>query len=193
MVEEWKDIKGYEGYYQVSNLGRVKRLLAWRGNQVKHVFIPVDEIVKPYIDNFGYKRVCLSKDCKSKHFRVHRLVAIAFIPNPYNLPEVNHKDEDKSNSCVDNLEWCTHAYNSAYGTRGIRIGKTNHNGKGAKRSVLQFDLNNNFIKRWKSMQEAHDTLGISVSKICSCCRGYCKTGGGFIWKYEFPHERDKEE
>ena len=190
MTEIWKDIVGYEGFYQISNLGRVKRLVSWRGNDYSSRYIPDVKIVYPYIDNYGYERIGLAVHGKCRHFRVHQLVAKAFIPNPNNYPQINHIDEDKTNNCVDNLEWCTQSYNNKYGTRGKRIGITNHNGKGAKRSVLQYDLDGNFIKRWKSMQEASDNLvGVSVSKICSCCRGDRAHHRGFVWKYEFPNER----
>ena len=190
--EVWKDISGYEGFYQVSNLGRVKRLVAWRGNQYNSTYVSSVKIVSPYIDDEGYERICLTVHNHSKRYRIHQLVAKAFIPNPDYFPQVNHKDENKRNNHVDNLEWCTQSYNNKYGTRGKRIGIANHNGKGAKRSVLQYDLDGNFIKRWKSMQDASNNLtGVSVSKICACCRGDRSHHRGFIWKYEFPNERNK--
>lgn len=193
MKEIWKDILGYEGFYQVSNLGRVKRLVEWRGNDYSSRYISCSKIMSPYLDHNGYERICLSMHGTCKHCRIHQLVARAFIPNPYNYPQINHIDEDKTNNCVSNLEWCTQTYNNKYGTRGKRIGITNHNSKGAKRSVLQYDLDGNFIQRWKSMQDASDTLiGVSVSKICACCRGNRPHHRGFIWKYEFPDERNKE-
>lgn len=95
MIEIWKDIVGYEGLYQMSNLGRI------RNNSIE---------LKQYTQ-FGYNSVGLWKDKKCKKFRVHRLVAQAFIPNPHNFPHINHKDGDKSNNNVDNLEWCTYQYN----------------------------------------------------------------------------------
>ena len=102
MVEVWKDVVGYEGLYMVSNLGRVKSL---RGNK--------ERILKGYYHR-GYRRVDLYKNGVMKHWRIHRLVAQAFIDNPNNYPVVNHRDEDKSNNRVDNLEWCTHEYNVNY-------------------------------------------------------------------------------
>ena len=190
--EIWKDISGYEGFYQISNFGRVRRLVSWRGNQCISKYISDVKIISPYIDNLGYERIHLTIPNRTKQYRVHRLVAMAFIPNPDNLPQINHKDENKTNNCVDNLEWCTQTYNNKYGTRGKRIGTTNHNGKGAKRSVLQYDLDGNFIRRWKSMQDAADNLlGVSASKICECCRGNRPHHRGFMWKYEFPDERSR--
>lgn len=112
--EIWRDIKGFEGLYQISTLGRVKRLLHKRRGNTKHVL--EEMILKPYYHN-EYLRINLHKNGKNTHHKIHRLVAEAFIPNPKNLPQVNHKDEDKFNNCVDNLEWCTNWYNSNYGTR----------------------------------------------------------------------------
>ena len=109
MKEEWKDIKGYEGLYQVSNLGRVKSL----GNNKSKK----EKILDPKPNMYGYKEVRLSKEGKRKPYKVHRLVAIYFIPNPNNYKEVNHKDEDKTNNHVSNLEWCDRKYNINYGTR----------------------------------------------------------------------------
>lgn len=112
IIEEWKDIKGYENKYQISNLGRVKALDYRRTGKEQIISIK---------NNKGYSEVALWKDSKRKMFMVHRLVAQAFIPNPNNLPQVNHKDENKTNNIVENLEWCTQSYNNSYGTRLERV------------------------------------------------------------------------
>lgn len=112
MEEIWKDIKGYEGLYQVSNLGRVRNI---KHNRVKNTTIRPN----------GYEYVKLSKDNSTKNFTIHRLVAMTFIDNPNNLSDVNHKDEDKLNNSVTNLEWVSHQDNLNYGTRNIRAGKRN--------------------------------------------------------------------
>ena len=109
LFEIWKDIEGYEGLYQVSNLGRVKSLKVSK--------IKSERIRKSYQQSSGYISIVLCKNGKVTNHKIHRLVANAFIDNPDNLPEINHKDEDKTNNCVDNLEWCDSSYNKNYGTR----------------------------------------------------------------------------
>lgn len=121
--EVWRDIPGYEGLYQVSNIGNIRSLNYMKTGKVKRL--------KPSIDKRGYKRVSFSHKGKCKCYLVHRLVAQAFIPNPNNLPHVNHKDENPSNNCVWNLEWCTREYNMNYGTINERISKAK---KGKKMS-----------------------------------------------------------
>lgn len=112
--EIWKDINGWEGLYQISNYGRVKSLSKYLYNGYGY-FWSKEKIMKLTNNQDGYLRIHLRNNGKRKVYSVHRLVAEAFIPNPNNLPEVNHKDEDTSNSKVDNLEWCTSKYNSNYG------------------------------------------------------------------------------
>ena len=130
MKEEWKPIEGYENLYWVSSYGNVKSK-----SKDKKLSINLD----------GYYVTTLSKNGETKTFTVHRLVSKAFIPNPNKLPQVNHKDENKLNNCVDNLEWCNSNYNHNYGTRNKRTGLTQRNNRRSK-IVLQFDLNGNFIR-----------------------------------------------
>lgn len=137
MQEIWKDIKGYEGKYMVSNLGRVKALYAHH-----------EKILKQYPDEDGYLQLALSKHSKQKWFRVHRLVATTFIPNELDLPWVNHKDEDKSNNRVDNLEWCTPRYNNTYGTAQVKRAITLYN-----KFVGGSGLNKNSTRYFSSRQE----------------------------------------
>ena len=112
MKEIWKDITGYEGYYQISNIGRVKSLArpVYNKDGCVQRYKP-ETIKKNKVTPDGYYHITLSVNCINKTFRIHRLVAQEFIPNPDNLPEVNHKDFDRKNNCVDNLEWCTHEDN----------------------------------------------------------------------------------
>ena len=116
MEEVWKDVPGYEGLYKVSNTGKVMSLqtvgLFGKNNNGRLMTLRTDK--------FGYKFVFMSKDGKKKRGSVHRLVALAFIPNPDNLPQVNHKDEVRDNNNADNLEWCTVTYNNNYGNRRLK-------------------------------------------------------------------------
>ena len=131
-TEIWKPKKDYEGLYEVSNLGRVKSLGNGKSINSK------EGILKPGKIKQGYLQVTLCKNRKQKRFLVHRLVAEAFLPNPENLPFINHKDEDKTNNSVDNLEYCTREYNNNYGTRNERVAKANTNGKKSKKSSSIF-------------------------------------------------------
>lgn len=168
MKEIWKDIEGYEGLYQISNKGRVKSFYNHNGK----IF------VKPNIDVWGYERVDLSKNKNEKHYKVHRLVAKAFIPNPNNYPCINHKDENKTNNCVDNLEWCSHKYNRNYGTCNDRLRKC------FGKKVNQYSKDGIFIKQFNSISEACKELNYkSIAHISQCCKGKRKSAKGFTWKY----------
>ena len=152
-MEIWKDIKGYEGLYLISNLGNIKSLHNYRrGN-----------IIKPKLKK-GYYQVGLRKNNIRKWYAVHRLVALTFIPNPNNLPCVNHKDENKLNNNINNLEWCTVYYNNCYGSRLKRVAVNNK----LRKPIIQYDLNGNFIKEYMSIAEASRQCNISVSNIYFC-------------------------
>lgn len=161
--EEWKDIKGYEGLYQVSNLGEVKRFYKTRE----------EKIIKPFKDKYGYLVVNLYREGKSKTIKVHRLVANAFLENYDNLPCINHKDENKQNNNVKNLEFCTCAYNNTYGSRLEKI----------RKKVLQFDKQGNLIQEWDSISRVNKAFKIKGSSISEVCKGKRKSCKGYIWKY----------
>ena len=173
MNEEWRDIEGYEGLYQVSNLGRVKSLNYKRTKQ--------EAILKYGYDKDGYKQVFLCKNGKSKVFKVHKLVAMAFILNANNYPQINHKDEDKNNNCVSNLEWCTNEHNINYGTRNNKVAKA------LSKKVTCITTREVF----DSMQEASKKYNIPTANISNCCRGKRKTAGGYKWIY-FKEEKVNE-
>lgn len=179
MEEVWKDIAGYEGLYQISNQGRVK---SYPRSRTK------GGIVTQYYDKKRYKIVVLSKHSKLKLCKVHRLVAITFIPNPNNLPQVNHKDENKENNSVDNLEWCTNIYNARYGSKAKRAYKTfKEKGNSLKKevAVLQYDLYGNLMNEYCSETEAAKAIGNKdQSTISKCCRKQRKTAYGYVWKYK---------
>ena len=163
MDEIWHDIEGYEGLYQISNKGRVKSL-----------YKASERILRPGINGSGYMFVCLYKNHIIQQPRIHRLVAEAFIPNLDNKPEVNHKDENKKNNCVENLEWIRHIDNCNYGTRNKRL----------SRKLLQYSKDGEFIKEWQSAVEVKRVLGIDHGNIARCCKGRYKSAGNFIWKYK---------
>ena len=163
MDEIWRDIDGYEGLYQISNKGRVKSL--YNGSE---------RLLKSYDNGDGYLKVQLYKNTAAQHRLVHRLVAEAFIPNSQNKPQVNHKDENKKNNCVENLEWIACIDNCNYGTRNERI----------SRKILQYSKSGEFIREWQSAAEVERVLGIDNSNITKCCKGKRKYAGSFIWRYK---------
>lgn len=180
MQEVWKDIERFFGWYQVSNLGNVRSVDRFFVRDDGKPYTLKGKLLKQLTVKNGYKKVNLAYKGFHKRYFVHRLVAEAFIPNPDNLPEINHKDENPSNNCADNLEWCTHKYNSNYGTRPKRIG-----GKHSKK-VIMCDKNNKIIRIFNSVAEASMITGIHGGSISECCNGkkYRHSAGGYIWKYE---------
>lgn len=179
MKEVWKsvDIPGFEKLYEISNYGRLKALE--RIIHHKHK----DEIRKEHFitlcnDKDNYKIAVLKGNGIKKTIKIHRLVASAFIPNPNNYKEVNHKDENKTNNNVNNLEWCSHSYNMLYGTRGIRTGNK------LKKSINQYDLDGNFIRTWNGSKDIKKEINICNTSVLKCCRNKQKTAGGYIWKFK---------
>lgn len=160
MEEIWRDCKGYEGKYQVSNLGRV-----WS--------IKRQNYLTPHIHTKGYLQVTMmAKNGKMKQEYVHRLVALAFIPNPDKLPQVNHKDENKQNNHVDNLEWCTCKENINYGTRTERRAEK-------RRIPIEYVELGKFFK---SMTQASKETGIPIPYISKACHGSQETAGNMHWR-----------
>lgn len=173
--EEWRDIKGFEGLYRVSNLGRIKSLK--RSYRVK------EKILKLSIDHYGYYQVDLCKQSIKKTYLVHRLVWEAFNGQiPENM-QVNHINEIKSDNRLLNLNLMTAKENSNWGTRNERVSKKKINGKCSK-PVLQFDLQDNFIKEYPSTKQAERETGFNQGYIAKCCNGKYKQAYGYIWKYK---------
>jgi hypothetical protein len=210
--EVWKDIPDYPNY-QVSNYGRIKsleRTIIYKDGS-KHLY--KEKILKPSNDKDGYLLIGLHKDNKCQVFRVHRLVALAFIPNPENLPIINHKNEIKTDNRVENLEFCSARYNVTYNDAHIKrgenlkgkfkgennpfygkhhtdeskkkIGKA-HKGRISpnRKPILQYTLDMVLIRDWDSATTASKELNINLGHITECCRGERNKCGGFIWKYK---------
>lgn len=172
MEENWKITKYKE--FKASTLGKVMN-------------IKTGKILKGRIMR-GYVYVHLRTPNYSKEVRLHRLIAETFIPNPDNLPIVNHKDENKENNCVDNLEWCNDTYSINYGTRNQKVSDKLINRKDISIPILQFTKDLVFITEYPSAAEAERQTGINKNDIGSCCkkRIHYNTAGGYIWKFKYP-------
>lgn len=167
MQEIWKDIPGYEGLYQASNLGRI-RSLHFRGGKNQKILTPYNVL--------GYLRIRIFKDKKQKSIGVHRLIALTFILNPENKPEVNHIDGNKTNNIVENLEWVTASENVTHAF--AVLGVCPHGGR-AKKKVKNLDTNEVF----NSIKEASDITGCNRTSIISCCKGKYASAKGMHWAY----------
>ena len=162
-----KDIKNYEGLYAITSCGKV-----WSYKSKR--------FLRPFSNTKGYLQVELHKDCKKKKYLIHRLVTEAYLPNPENLPQVNHKDENKANNCLQNLEWCDPKYNANYGTRNKKVSNK------LKKPILQYTLDGEFVREWPCAAD----VGKKASRnISNCLKGRQKTACGYIWKYK--NEEDK--
>lgn len=209
MEEIWKDVVGYEGLYQVSNLGRVKSLFRIitqnNGQGVIYKRSVKERILKQFLNHMGYYVVMLAKDGVNKTLRVSRLVGMAFLPNPENKPEIDHIDGNPQNNNVNNLQWCTHKENSNNPVRKKRL-STSLKGKKTRlgipysqeakemfsklhirlrgRKVDQYTKEGVFIQSFDCMQNAQKATGIAKQSIFSCCVGKYKSAGGFVWKFK---------
>ena len=168
----WKDIPGFEGLYQVSNTGKVRSMNYRNTGKVK--------VMKLVLSSNGYLIVPLWKDRKDKQYLVHRLVAMTFIPNPNNLSQVNHIDENKFNNTVWNLEWCDSDYNANYGTRNERCSEAH------RKPIIMLDMNNNPIACFKCVGDANEYIGKDrgyISSVYHCTEGRNSTAYGYKWAY----------
>lgn len=167
----WKDIHGYEGLYQINTCGDIKSLAGGK-----------DKILKKRYDHDGYCQACLSNNGKHKYYKVHRLVWEVFVgPIPEGM-HINHINEVKDDNRLDNLNLMTPTENNNWATHNERMAMSNKNGKCSKK-VFQYDLENNFIKEWPSLNEVERQTGISAANISRCCTGKRNTSMGFKWRY----------
>lgn len=171
-MEIWKPVVGYEGLYEVSNLGNVKSLNWANTKTEKNLYLKKQ--------NKGYLQVELVKNGNKKMITVHRLVAMAFVPNPDGFPQVNHKDEDKKNNRAENLEWCNQKYNVSY---SLNLHERKRKCKENVKKVTQYSLDNTLIKEWESSRDIFLKTGMSDWSISECCRGKRKTAYGYLWRY----------
>lgn len=185
--EIWKPVKGYEGQYEVSNLGGVRsvdRIVPVLNGRLRHI---KGKPITPHKSNTGYYLCDLYKENRRKNVLLHRMVAEAFIPNENNLPCVNHIDNNRENCISDNLEWCTQSYNMKYSydttdrksKMNWKSGRENKNSK----PVLMYSRDGIFIKRFDCICDAERELGILNNSIVACLKNRYKTAGGYIWKY----------
>lgn len=164
--EIWKEIKGYENRYAVSNRGRVMNLMSGK-------------VLKNRINGHGYEHVLLCKNGKQKNYKVHRLVAQAFIPNKLNLPYINHLDEVKTNNNVSNLEWCSASQNQR------------HSAHQKSCRIKQLTLDGELVKIWDSSMQIGRETGYNASYIIQCCKGKYKQAHGYRWEYADASQQHK--
>lgn len=181
MEEKWRAVIGYEGLYEVSNLGNIRsvdKVSRMPCNGERATKVVKGKLLKPYESGNGYFKIALVKDGKSRKHFVHRIVADAFLQNPGNCSVVNHIDFNRRNNKVDNLEWCSQRENLLHGTlrlvegldyKDLRIGR--------------FDKDGNLVDVWSSLSKIEETLGICKTDVLACCRGRLKSSYGYIWRY----------
>lgn len=168
--EVWRDIDGYEGLYQISNLGRIKSLP--KKTKQKTTFL------RPGVNSVGYANVVLHKNGEKHNYKVHRLVARAFIPNSEDLPCINHKDENKLNNNVSNLEWCSVKYNTNYGSGMRRNAEKQIATKATRKPIFMIDGNNN-ITWFQSIRDCQRITGLCQTHISKVIRGIYRQYNGF--------------
>lgn len=193
--EIWKPVAGYEGLYEVSNMGRIRSTDRIRNSIQDGIVIRSHlkgKVMKPFYNHSGYLLIDLFKNGVRKTFSVHRLVASAFVPNPYKKPCVNHLDETHDNNCADNLEWCTQKENMNYGTAPQRISKKikerwerGEMKRRPKRQVAKYSLDGKLLEVYPSYLEATRACGSTSngSAIINCIQGRHNTSYGYKWGY----------
>ena len=196
--EIWKDIPEYNGRYQASTLGRIRSVdrTILKSNKSSEFY--KGKVLKPFVSTGGYLYVTIAE--KENNFcpkRVHRLIAKTFIPNPHNLPQINHINENKADNRAENLEWCTASYNMRYGSRREKFVVSNKNNSILCREVNQYDLEGNYLRSFPSAAEAArflDGNNVTACRIGQCCRHIFKVGNsayGYLWEFSSNHAKGK--
>lgn len=175
-VEVWRPVVGYEGLYEVSNKG----VVCSTDRTINNRHYPGKVLAIKYLKGYPAVHLC-DHQHRAKHKTIHRIVAEAFLPNPDNLPEVNHKDENPKNNCVENLEWCTQIYNIRYGTGVERSAAYK------RKRISKYTKSGEFVASYSSLFEASKSIGKmrnGTGLISTAARGIKRTAYGFVWKYE---------
>lgn len=181
-IEIWKPIKGYEGFYEVSNLGRVRsldRVIEYSNG--RRIFTK-GKILKPILNYHGYLTVNLKRNSTIKVCQIHRLVMLNFVENTFNLPMINHKDECKTNNHISNLEYCDCKYNSNYGSRNKKLSEIMRK-IGIAKKVLKISTDGEILKKYNSLSDV-SLDGYDSQTVGDCCRFRTKSHKGYLWCYE---------
>lgn len=183
-VEIWKPIPGYEGFYELSNMGYIRSIGFIRNLNGKYYKRRSPRILKNGKDKDGYVICALCKNGKTKTFRVHRLIAEVFVENPNSYPQINHKNEIKDDNRASNLEWCTAAYNNNYGSKPSLLSKSLRNNIKKSKPIIQLTLDGEFVAEYPSAKEAKRRTGIfNITLACNHSNGY-STAGGYLWRWK---------
>lgn len=182
--EVWKSVPGYEGFYEASNYGRVRSIFRRFRNKAGRLCDFHSQIIKVIITKSGYCSVSLSKEGNTRSHRLHKVVLESFCVRPFGKEQINHKDENKHNNCLTNLEFCTAKYNSNYGTKIERFRRKNTNNPKHSKSILQYTPEGKLVAEYPSIKEAWRMTGVDTRSISCACNGHHLTSCGYVWLFK---------